>query len=344
MSDARPRIAVIGAGAIGGVTAVFLAEAGHDLQIVTKHADVAAQARDPGLRVRGVRGEHVAKMRGVATVGELEGPLDVALLATKSTDVLAVARELLPLMAPGGVMLTMQNGITEHAVAEIAGASRVVACVVVWGGTMLAPGVLEMTSEGEFVLGAVDRRPAAALAPLVDLLGAVVPTRAADDLMGERYSKLIINACITTLGGVCGLLLGQMLARRAARDVFMAVMREAMAVADAMGIRVAPGGGGKLDFYRFLNGNGMLANLRRHLMIRLIGFKYRRLKSSTLQSLERRKPTEIDFINGYIVQMGLEHGVPTPVNAALVRMVKEIEDGTRPIAWDNLLDPSLRSA
>ncbi len=73
-------------------------------------------------------------------------------------------------------------------------------------------------------------------------------------------------------------------------------------------------------------------------MIRLIGFKYRRLKSSTLQSLERGKPTEIDFLNGYIVAMGAHHGVPTPVTAALVRMVKEIEAGTRAIGYANLLE------
>ncbi|PKN54112.1 MAG: 2-dehydropantoate 2-reductase [Deltaproteobacteria bacterium HGW-Deltaproteobacteria-14] len=341
MTDAELRIAVVGAGAIGGVTAVFLAEAGHAVQIVTKHPAVAAQARGDGLRVRGVRGEHRATLDGVATVAELRGPLDVALLATKSTEVVEVARELLPLMAEGGVVLTMQNGITEQAVAEVVGEHAVVACVVAWGATMLEPGTLEMTSEGEFVLGALDGRPVEALAPLATLLSAVVPTRVATNMMGERYSKLIINACVTTLGGVCGLLLGDMLARRPARELFIAIMREAMAVADAMGVRVEPGGGGKLDFYRFVRGDGWLDRFKRHAMIRLIGFKYRRLKSSTLQSLERGKPTEIDFLNGYIVAMGARHGVPTPVNAALVRMVKEIEAGTRAIAYANLQEVAI---
>ena len=332
---------MVGAGAIGGISGVFLAEAGHTVQIVTKHPEVAAQARSEGLHVRGVRGDHSARLAGVATIAELTGPLDVVLLATKSTDAVAAAREVLPLLAADGVLLTMQNGITEHAVAAVVGEHRVVACVVVWGATMLAPGTLEMTSEGEFVLGALDGRGAAALRPLAELLAAVVPTRVADNVMGERYSKLIINACITTLGGVSGLLLGDMLARRPARELFIAVMREAMAVADAMGLKVEPGGGGKLDFYRFLRGDGWLARFKRHATIRVIGFKYRRLKSSTLQSLERRKPTEIDFLNGYIVAQGHEHGVPTPVNAALVRIVKEIEAGQRPIAYANLLDPSL---
>jgi 2-dehydropantoate 2-reductase len=116
-------------------------------------------------------------------------------------------------------------------------------------------------------------------------------------------------------------------------------MREAMAVADAMGIKVEPGGGGKLDYYRFLGHRSLVADLRRHLFIRAIGFKYRRIKSSSLQSLERGRKTEIDYLNGYICDRGREHGVPTPLNDAVVTMVKEIEDGKRKITPENLNAP-----
>ena len=118
-------------------------------------------------------------------------------------------------------------------------------------------------------------------------------------------------------------------------------MREAMAVAMAMGLKVEPGGGGKLDYYAFLGSDSALADLRRHLMIRLIGFKYRRLKSSTLQSLERGRPSEIHALNGYICDKGAETGTPTPVNDRIVAMVSEIEARSRPIALDNLADPVL---
>jgi 2-dehydropantoate 2-reductase len=106
-----------------------------------------------------------------------------------------------------------------------------------------------------------------------------------------------------------------------------------------MGIRVEPAGGGKLDYYKFLADRGLLTELKRHLMIRAIGFKYRRIRSSSLQSLERGRPTEIDYLNGYICERGRKHGVPTPVNAAIVRMVKEIESGKREMTADNLKDP-----
>jgi 2-dehydropantoate 2-reductase len=71
-------------------------------------------------------------------------------------------------------------------------------------------------------------------------------------------------------------------------------------------------------------------------MIRLIGFKYRRIRSSSLQSLERGRKTEVDFLNGYICRQGRRHQVLTPVNDAVVEVIHEIEAGTCPISMANL--------
>ena len=101
--------------------------------------------------------------------------------------------------------------------------------------------------------------------------------------MGHLYSKLIINSCISSLGAICGLYLGKMLGIRKIRNIFIEIIREAVEVSDRMGIRIEVFGG-RLDFRKFISGNGFVANLKRHLMIRFIGFKYRRLKSSSLQS------------------------------------------------------------
>jgi 2-dehydropantoate 2-reductase len=80
----------------------------------------------------------------------------------------------------------------------------------------------------------------------------------------------------------------------------------------------------------------MCAGIRRHLILRLIGFKYRRIKSSSLQSIERGRRSEIDFLNGYVCENGRTHGVPTPVNDAVRQMVHEIEAGRTTMSMDNL--------
>jgi 2-dehydropantoate 2-reductase len=86
-------------------------------------------------------------------------------------------------------------------------------------------------------------------------------------------------------------------------------------------------------------GDGWRHQFKRHCVIRMIGFKYRRIRSSSLQSLERGRPTEIDDLNGYICDRAAEHAVPVPVNRAAVAMVKEIEGGQRLVTMENLNDP-----
>jgi 2-dehydropantoate 2-reductase len=278
-------------------------------------------------------------VRTVKDIKDLSGPKEVVLLATKATDCLEAARDLLPVLSPNSIVVSLQNGICEDALAGVIGRDRMVGCVVGWGATMHGPAQIEVTSPGEFVIGNIDHRPDQRLPLVQEMLSAVVPTRISSNIMGELYSKLIINSCINSLGVITAMNLGKLLAESRIRKIFTALMREAMAVAAAMGIKVEPAGGGKLDYYRFLDGSSFTSNLKRNLLIRIIGFKYRRIRSSSLQSLERGRRTEIDYLNGYICDRGREHGVPTPINDAVVSMIRQIEVGTRKISLDNLNDP-----
>lgn len=341
MVSHKSRVTVVGAGAIGGVTAAFLAGAGWDVELVCKHQGIVDRCASPGLHVVGIRGESYAPLRAVKNISDLCGPLEVVLLATKATDCVEAARELLPFLSAQSLVVSLQNGICEDALAQMLGRDRVIGCVVGWGATMLGPAELEVTSPGEFIVGNLDGVRDDRLESIREMLQNVAPTLVSKNIMGELYSKLIVNSCINSLGAITGLTLGNLLASVRVRNIFMGLMKEAMAVADAMKIKVEPGGGGKLDFYKFLAGDGLAARLKRHVVVSIIGFKYRRIKSSSLQSLERGRPTEVDFLNGYICARAREHAVPTPLNDAIVGMIKEIESGWRPIAPANIKDPIL---
>jgi 2-dehydropantoate 2-reductase len=123
----------------------------------------------------------------------------------------------------------------------------------------------------------------------------------------------------------------------------LAVVSEVVDVATAHGIVMEPVGG-TLDIQRLYlpphrrQRSFGLDLVPRSAIILAVGFKFRRLKSSMLQSLERGRRPEIDFLNGYVVRMGAERGVPTPVNAGLVDMIHEIEAGQRLISPANLED------
>ncbi len=342
MSYSQPRIAVIGAGAIGGVVACRLAGAHPGLQLACRHEQIAALARDPGIRVFGLHGESRNRLNAVAQIEQLSGPLDLVFLATKANDAVEAAQRLLPLLTETSWVVSLQNGVSEEALAQVLGPDRVVGCVVGWGASHLAPAELEVTSPGDFVIGAWGRAQPERLAALQDMMRAVAPTRVSNNIRGELFSKLVVNSCINSLGALTGQPLGRLLSTLRARNLFTGVMREAMAVADALHIQVEPAGGGKLDFYRLLRGQSWLAELRRHTVVRLVGIKYRRIRSSSLQSLERGRPSEMPYLNGYICEKGRATGVPTPLNQALVDMVAQIEAGQRAITPANLRDQGLK--
>ena len=335
----RQSVAVIGAGAIGGVTAAFIAKAGYDVQLVCKHEDKAERIMREGIHIAGVRGEQYVKLKAVADISQLSGKPDVVLIVTKAYDMPDAAQRMLPFLKKESIVVSMQNGICVEALADIVGMERAAGCVVGWGSTMLEDGTLNMTSEGDFVIGTLV--PTVDLSSLQEMLSAVVPTRISDNIVAELYSKMVVNACITSLGVLSGLYLGQIMKKRAARDIFISIIREAVNVANAMNL-VIPPYGGRLDYYALMRGSGAISSMRRHLMIRIIGFKYRHLKSSSLQSVRRGRPTEVDYFNGYIVRKGAEYGVPTPVNARIVGMIKEIEAGKRNIGPLNFADEALK--
>ncbi len=331
----KPEIAVIGAGAIGGTTAAFMAEAGYSVEIVTKYPELARKIESEGILITGVRGKQRVKMKAVPHVRDLKGPKDFVFIATKANDLENVARELLPFLHKDSRVVSMQNGICEFTLAEIVEKDRTVGCVVGWGATMVSPAHLEMTSKGHFWIGYINREPDDRLYTIKKLLETVVPVEISTDIIAQLYSKLIINSSITSLGALTGLCLGDMLKKGKIRRLFIKIMDEALEVADAMNLKVPPYEG-KLDYYKLVNSKGIFGNILRYIVIRGVGFKYRKLKSSSLQSLERGRPTEIDYLNGFIVRKGKELGIPTPLNEKIVEMIKEIEQGKRPIRPENI--------
>ncbi len=334
-------IAVVGAGAIGGVTASFLQQSGWNPEVVCKHQEIVNLAVKEGFHITGVKGEHVVRLNAVKNISDMSSKKDLLLLATRAADCLPAADDLIDFLKPNSVVVSLQNGICEDALGEILGRKRVMGCVVGWAANHLGPGTVRVTVNGEFVLGNIDEKPDDNLPHVQRMLNTVAPARISENIIGELYSKLIINSCITSLGVIVGEDLGTMMANKKVRRLFVILLREAMAVAEALKIKVAPVLGGKFDYYRFLSGGGFISELKRHTVMRSMGLKYRGVRSSTLRFVEQGRKTEVDYLNGYIVEKGKMKGINTPFNAAVVDMIKKIEEDKRNISRDNLDEPRL---
>jgi 2-dehydropantoate 2-reductase len=341
----------MGCGAVGGVLAGGILSAGHPLTLVTHNAAISRAIAEDGLRLTTPAGTRTLPAAVCAdacpALEGVEGPFDIVLLAMKATGVEAASREIGPLLAPDGIVVTLQNGIVEDRVAATlenirpTGPSPVIGALVGWGATMHAPGVYEMTSTGETTIGELDGSHTARVDRLKMVLDTAAPTVITTNIYGALWSKLAINCVVTTLGAVTGQLLGAMLRHIKVRRLALAVVSEVIDVAMAHGVALEPVAG-TLDLRRLYQSPRRRmrvlrpAALPKHAIMSIVGLKFRRLKSSMLQSLERGREPEIDFMNGYVVSKGRQVGVPTPLNAALTTMVKEIADGEREIDPGNL--------
>lgn len=364
-SNSDPRILLMGCGSVGGVIAAGLLRKGYNLTIVTHNEAISKAIETEGLRVitpEGRRTVPVAANTPVRlTLAPHDGPFDIALLAMKATEVESAAEAVAGCLALNGCAVTLQNGIVEDRVAEILGArlppyenhpskSRVIGALVGWGATMHTPGLYEMTSRGELTIGELDHTITRRVRRLKAVLDNATPTTISTNIYGALWSKLAINCGVTTLGALTGQTLGQMLRRSLVRRLALILVSEVLDVAEAHGVALEPVGG-TLDLTRlYLSQDRRSARfgldlVPRHLIMAAVALKFRRLKSSMLQSLERGRPPEIEFMNAYVVERGREKHIPTPANAALTQMVREIASGTREISARNLLelDQRLRS-
>ena len=305
-------ILIAGAGALGSVVGGMLAAAGWPVTLLGRRAHMEAVGAS-GLAIDGLFGTHrVRGLRCATGPAQLDGPYAAAFLTVKAYDTAAMAAAVAPRLARDGFLLSLQNGLGNVEAAERAvGAERVLGARVIFGAELVAPGQVRVTVYADPVLiGSPDpsdtRRQAAAARWAAELSAAGIPARLTGALVAELWAKVLYNAALNPLGALLGVPYGELPADRDTRMIMDAVIEEAFAVARAEGVELAwPDAAAYGDaFY-----GRLVPSTAAH-------------RSSMLQDIERGRPTEIDAINGQVAARGAAHGVPTPVNATLARLIR----------------------
>ena len=333
------KLAVFGAGAIGSVIGAYLSRAGRDVTLIdmwAAHVDAMAQR---GLTVTAPDEEFTVKVKAVhlADVCRLRETFDAVFLAVKSYDTEWAARCIAPQLAAAGVLVSAQNGINEELLAPLLGYTRVVGCVVTLGAGLYEPGHVPRTSAASrpsLVLGELHGLVTARLRDLAGVLSPVGPTRTTANLWGERWAKLIVNSMANPIAGITGLGSAELRAHPEAFPVLVRIACEALTVAEALGVQVEPVGGIPGQAYLEAARGVRLQELRDTLIEggRSLGSG----RPSLAQDVAKGRRTEVDYLNGYVARKGREVGVPTPMNEAVVQLVKRVEAGAVPPGPANL--------
>jgi 2-dehydropantoate 2-reductase len=292
------KFAVMGAGAVGCYYGGMLARAGHEVVLVGRPAHVDAVRRE-GLRLQAQTFDERVQMRADTEVAAVAGA-DVVLCCVKSPDTEDAARAMQPHLAPGTLVLSLQNGVDNAERLRAVLAQEVLPAVVYVATEMAGPGHVRHHGRGELVIG-----PSPRSAVLVEVFGAAgVPVQVSDNVAGALWAKLVLNCAYNALSAITQLPYGRLVQGEGVGEVMRDLVDECLAVARAEGVTLP---GEAQEAVRRLAGT--------------MPAQY----SSTAQDLARGKPSEIDHLNGLVVRRGEARGVPTPVNRALWALVKLME-------------------
>jgi 2-dehydropantoate 2-reductase len=292
-------VTVMGAGAVGCYFGGMLARAGHAVTLVARPRHVEAVARE-GLRMETRSFDEKVPLEAV-TEPAAAAAADLVLFCVKSMDTELAGRQLKPTLRPGTLVLCLQNGVENaERLRAVLPEHEVSAAVVYVATEMAGPGHLKHHGRGELVIEPASGAERVAQA----LVAAGVPTEVSTNVRGALWLKLLLNCAYNAISAIAQQPYGKNVEGEGIRDVMRDVVDECLAVARADGVQV-PGD----------------AHAATRKLVESMPSQY----SSTAQDLARGKPTEIDFLNGYVVRRGQALGIPTPANRVLWALVKLLE-------------------
>jgi 2-dehydropantoate 2-reductase len=314
------RIAILGAGAIGSTLGAFLRRSRQDVTLIGREEHIQCIRRQ-GLQVDGALGTLSISLPA-STV--LDFRPDFAFLTVKTQDVLPTIQSNIGFLADVP-LVTFQNGVrSDELVATLLPESQIISCVVNLGATFLNPGKITVIYPGSLLLG----RPFSENDPLVgslaSVLSAVTITGVSHNIKGAHWLKLIVNLN-NALPALINLTLPQVFEDPFLRTLAVKVMREGLQTVRQAGIKLESLPDTSVGLIRLMD---RLPESFASFILAAVG--RRRLQTgellgSTLQSLRRGRPTEIDYLNGEVVRLGRQQNLATPLNEAIVDMVHQVE-------------------
>ena len=313
-TDSTPKVAVMGAGAVGCYFGAMLARAGADVTLIGRAPLVEAVTRN-GLMLETLHFKKSIALSASADPAAVNGARWV-LFCVKSTDTEAAARAIAPHLSADAVVLSLQNGVDNFERMRLHIDRRIVPAVVYVAAAIPAPGGVRHSGRGDLIIGPLEHptNDNDGRAELDDIAAffatAGIPVQISDNIEGELWAKLVSNCAYNAVSALTRINYGRLLATPYARTIMRDAVEEIQKVAAAKGVRIA--------------GENLLESVYR------LADAMPEATSSTAQDIARGKRTEIDHLNGTIARLGDRLGIPTPVNRTLHALVKLLEESAVP--------------
>ncbi len=337
MSDVASKTIFMGAGAIGSYLGASLSHDGHEVTLVEPWAEHVEAIRADGLRAEGPHDPFTARPAAVNLneASSLPADFDIAFVAVKARDTAWATHFIRRFIGPDGYVVAAQNCWTDPTVASIVGAENAVGLVMSRISVSLeGPGFVRRgAGKGEasghvvFRAGEHDGRITPRTESLAAMMSCIDGAVATDNLWGERWSKLSQNSMGNPVAAMSGLGSSETAAMPRARMLSIRLASESAQVGLALGYDIPKFGGVEAARWADATRGDIFEEL--DAMLAKGAGSGSDWRASMAQDVGKGRRSEVDYMNGHVVAMGREAGVPTPVSAAVVDVMHEIDDGVR---------------
>lgn len=329
------RTAIMGVGSLGTILGAYISKAGYQIDLIDPYKEHVDALNERGARVIGTA-DFVQKVHAI-TPDQMEGVYDLIIYMAKQTFNDIAIPQIMAHIDENSTVCVCQNGIPEYAVSEAIGSERVVGAPVGWGATFMGPGCSALTTdEGRlnFTLGSLDGPVNDRVLKAKELLECMGEVHVSENLLGLRWTKLLMNATFSGVSTALGTTFGGVLDDDKAMQLILRVGKECIDVAAEKGITMEPYEG--YDFYKAFKRGNEKTNDESIKLIREIWQPHYKLTASMAQDIKRGLKCEIFDINGVVCKAGKECGIPTPINDIVVKLISGMQDGTYEYSPENI--------
>jgi 2-dehydropantoate 2-reductase len=304
------KTAILGAGAMGSVFASYLAESKDEVVLIDIAKPVVDSISSRGLIIRDKAGnEKTFRIAATAEPSNV-GAVDLLIVFVKCYHTEAAVRSALPLLGDNSIVLSLQNGWGNASrIGKLVGPEKVLVGVSYHSATALGPGHVLHGGQGPTYLGELDGSMSERAEKVASFLASGgIEVETSTEVVKDIWSKLALNVATLPSSVLARLTADRLLSSPEMQEFMQNLLQEVIAVANAQNIH--------LNF-----------DERWGAIVRLLKQLAPNTKGSMFQDIEQRRPTEIDVINGAIVEAGQSLKISTPYNRAVVSLIKALETG-----------------